>query len=420
MTSGKQAQAAVVENIRATPFTRIPGKLTRRDYITLKNEACEAACAEDSSYTWSGDFGHLAIVTGAAEYLILTTAAGTPLVYVRETAPEAFNPTITQATSDYQTKKKSAEWEERRENWYTLCGVEDGLCANFRAAVDEQYYRQLKKPIIGYRGLKIKDYLDHLDVKWCKLDTEAIKEMKANYYQKWTADIHITDFGKQLDDEQAQLATTNITIPEADKLQFYIEQMYASRYFNREMMIAWEDKTTANKTWATAKTYFEGETAKIETYQSNTNSSSAEARYESAANMTDQGDALRDYLESLKAADSAQNIEYMQQMSSTQDKYQEQTKAKDEQITQLSKQNEAILSALAKLSENGGKRSYETVDDKENAPPNNRRRNPNRPEREKCIHGCGSYHRPEKCWEQPANKNEWPPHWKSRLAKPLE
>ena len=131
VTSGKQAQAAVFETIRATPFTRIPGKLTRRDYITLKNEACEAACGEDSSYEWSGDFGHLAVVTGATEYLTITTAAGTPLNYVPETAPAAFNPAITAATTDYQTNKKSAEWEEKRENWFTLCGVQDGLCANF-------------------------------------------------------------------------------------------------------------------------------------------------------------------------------------------------------------------------------------------------------------------------------------------------
>ena len=42
--TGKAAQAAVFKRVRATPFTRIPGKLTRRDYITLKNEAHEGAC----------------------------------------------------------------------------------------------------------------------------------------------------------------------------------------------------------------------------------------------------------------------------------------------------------------------------------------------------------------------------------------
>ena len=231
VSSGKQAQAAVFESVRATPFSRIPGRLTRKDYITLRNEACEAACNIDSEYEWAGDFGHLAIVTGATEYLTITTAAGTALAYVAEAAPIAFNPAITQATTDYQMKKKMAEWDAKRESWYTLCGVEDGLCMNFRDAVDEQYYRQLKKPIIGYRGLKIKNYLNHLKTKWCKLDTNAIMQMKASYYEKWNPITHITDFGKRLDEDQAQLAISNITISAADKQQFYIEQMYSSRKF---------------------------------------------------------------------------------------------------------------------------------------------------------------------------------------------
>ena len=201
--TGKAAQAAVFKRVRATPFTRIPGKLTRRDYITLKNEAQEGACEIESGYEWSGEFGHLPLVTGAAEFLRITTADGTPLVYVPEIQPAAFNPTITANTSEYQARKKTAEWEEKRECWYALMGTNEGLCHNMRDAIDEMYYKQLKQPIIGYRGLKIKDYLDHLETKWCKLNTANIKEMKSNYYQKWSQEMHITDFGKFLDDERA-------------------------------------------------------------------------------------------------------------------------------------------------------------------------------------------------------------------------
>ena len=65
----------------------------------------------------------------------------------------------------------------------------------------------------------------------------AITEMKASYYKKWNPTNHITDFGKRLDEDQAQLAIGNIIISNADKLQFYIEQMYASQTFQREMMM---------------------------------------------------------------------------------------------------------------------------------------------------------------------------------------
>jgi hypothetical protein len=150
VTSEKQAQAAVYETVRTTPFTRIPGRLTHRDYITLQNEACKIACNINIKCKWAGDFGHLVIVTGAQEYLTITTTASTPITYIPKAAPAAFNPAINTATTEFQVRKKMAEWEAKREAWYTQCGVEEGLCKNFRNTVDEQYYHQLKKPIIGY------------------------------------------------------------------------------------------------------------------------------------------------------------------------------------------------------------------------------------------------------------------------------
>ena len=432
VTSGKQAQAAVSEAVRATPFTRIPGRLTRRDYITLRNEACEVACNIDSEYEWSGDYGHLAIVTGSPEYLTITTTSGTPITYIPKEAPGAFNPAITAATTEFQVRKKMAEWEAKREAWYTLCGVEEGLCKNFRDAVDEQYYRQLKKPIIGYRGIKIKTYLDHLETKWCKLDTNAITEMKASYYEKWNPTNHITDFVKRLDKDQAQLATSNITISNEDKLQFYIEQMYASRTFQRDAMMKWEEKAMANKTWDNAKAYFEEETSKEETYRNNSNGSTADSKYESAVNMeenTSDGDMLREYLDSIKETqkESAQKAEYLQQMSTTNEtmanmntKFQQQLSAQDDQIAALFKQNEAILEVLAKLSNDDKRPTQVKKEEKEKAAPNRggKPRRPN-PKRKPC-NDCGSFHKPGECWEQPANKDKRPRNWVSRMDKPLE
>ena len=306
-----------------------------------------------------------------------------------------------------------------RECYYTLCGVEEGLTANFRAAIDEQYYKQLKKPIVGYRGIKIKDYFDHLDTKWCKLDTNSISEMKAEYYQKWVGEEHVTDFGKRLDDEQTALSENDITISNTDKQQFYIEQMYASRQFTREAMIRWEDKATADKTWANAKSFFEEEVAKDETYRNNSNGTTADSRYESAANLSEQGDALRDYLQSIKEADNSANLEYMQQMTATNEtmmsmisKFQEQLNAKDAQIALILKQNADIMAALTKMGTSGGGGGG-GGDDKENA-------NPNRRPRNRCTHCNSTYNHGDRCYELPANKSKRPSHWKSTLAKPLE
>ena len=99
VSTALSASRAVIEAIRSQPFTRIHGKPTRKARNRLYEEAYELANQFDVPYEWAGDHGLLAEVTGAAEYLRLTGE-----VYVEPVAVEAFNPAITAATSDYQTK----------------------------------------------------------------------------------------------------------------------------------------------------------------------------------------------------------------------------------------------------------------------------------------------------------------------------
>ncbi len=42
---------------------------------------------------------------------------------------------------------------------------------------------------------------------------------------------HLTAFGKRLDDEQIRIECFGINISDEDKLQFYLEQIYASNTF---------------------------------------------------------------------------------------------------------------------------------------------------------------------------------------------
>ena len=60
-----------------------------------------------------------------------------------------------------------------------------------------------------------------------------------------------------MDDRQDQLAQLDILIPDEDKLQFYLEQMYASGRFGKQEMLEWEKQPDNTKTnYALAQTYF--------------------------------------------------------------------------------------------------------------------------------------------------------------------
>ena len=68
----------------------------------------------------------------------------------------------------------------------------------------------------------------------------------------------MTKFSQRLDDQQVYLnGHDGIDITEANKLQFYIEQMLDSGFFDKHILMRWEKRDPARKTWDRAKTYFD-------------------------------------------------------------------------------------------------------------------------------------------------------------------
>jgi hypothetical protein len=67
------------------------------------------------------------------------------------------------------------------------------------------------------------------------------------HYKEWDGKIHLTAFGKRLDEGQVRIEHFGITISNKDKLQFYLKQMYASNHFDKKEMTEWENKTIAIK-----------------------------------------------------------------------------------------------------------------------------------------------------------------------------
>jgi len=91
----------------------------------------------------------------------------------------------------------------------------------------------------------------------------------------------LTTFGKRLQDKQSRLVRLDIVIPDENKLQFYLEQMYASNKFDKQEMLAWEQQPLATKQdYALAQAYFETIVKATVTYEQN--AGNKPQQYESA------------------------------------------------------------------------------------------------------------------------------------------
>ena len=110
-SSAKAAETTSYDAVRAKPFTRIHGCLTRHDYELLIKEASDLTSKVKSiSFTWSRDtatgeeYGLLAEIIGEVKYNHLTN-----LNWTQETEPASYDPAITAATATHTRKRMEEE-----------------------------------------------------------------------------------------------------------------------------------------------------------------------------------------------------------------------------------------------------------------------------------------------------------------------
>jgi hypothetical protein len=340
----KTLEQMTYDTVRSSSFAKIHGRPTQSDYENFKKEASDLASELDNiTYDWSrsptGDeYGLLAEIIGEDEYYHLTN-----LTWTQEVEPATYDPTINDTTATYTRKQMEQEWECTRKTWAIGKGFLWGVAANFCDALDESWYSQLKSVHTAYRNTTPIQILEHLNSRWCPLEVHAKKNLRIAYYAEWDGEQYLTAFGKRLDKDQVRIERFGITISDKDKLQFYLEQMYASNHFDKKEMTEWENKPEAIKNdFNNAKTYFEGLIRDYEVYKQNSGSTAGKHNFESAnqATKANCGEELCQYIAGIaqaavKQEEQAANIRDSTKAST--DTMATQIKAMSDQIAQLTK-----------------------------------------------------------------------------------
>ncbi len=171
--------------------------------------------------------------------------------------------------------------------------------------------------------------------------------------------MHLTAFGMKLYKEQARIDRLGVVISDEDKLQFFMEQIYALNCFDKKEMVDWENKPINIKDdYNEAKFYFEGLVRDFETYTQNSGGDSSKRGYESANQMADVGNEIRKYIQEIASASVASN----EKMAEWAANISKESKAKDAQLQAMMAQIQALTNTIATLStaiaaaakENGG------------------------------------------------------------------
>ena len=116
-----------------------------------------------TGFEWASKYGLLIEIIGASEYKKLTG-----IIY--KDPPENDPP-----------ERFIVAGSNRRiyENFMAACftrfGAIEAICENVREALRDRFYEQLEDEVMGYKEVTIMNYFDHLDEKWCKMDTRMRK-----------------------------------------------------------------------------------------------------------------------------------------------------------------------------------------------------------------------------------------------------
>ena len=156
-----------------------------------------------------------------------------------------------------------------------LQGFRRGVSENFRDALDLEFYSALEHADYGYINVLPREYIDHLETDHCPMDVSAIDDIKANYYRGKGMDERLSKFTTRLDEEQTRLTVDGVVIPDPDKFQHYLSEIYKSGIFTTEAITQWTEKPPAQQTYANARTFFEAKQRGMETVQRITGGSPA-------------------------------------------------------------------------------------------------------------------------------------------------
>ena len=261
-TTGASVQESIRAQIGTSAIDKIIGQPTTTSVNNLKEQIAKIAASVKTT-KWGGRHRYLPLVLDDTEWQAAssfgdTLPSGAPNNTHRLTRPPlvpaglANNMTITarHAITSKHERDKAEFWTQEAVDSIIVDRIVTEI-------IDAPYVEELEEDYVGYANQTIKTVLAHLKTTWCTVTTLEKKQAAEQFQIKWNGTTHITKYARQLDKHQKLCRDIGVPAHDNQKIQIYVEQMYACEMFDDKEMTEWEDKVTADKTWAIAKAYFE-------------------------------------------------------------------------------------------------------------------------------------------------------------------
>ncbi len=270
-------------------------------------------------------------------------------------------------------------------------------------AIGSDALAPLKKQYIGFGNTTVLTMLDYLRLKTAiRMTTVQKHKYKTTGYNTlWNPTTSITAYFMHLDRFQISLGNQGIAMSNDKKTMAAGAQMWQSKMFTKDQMVAWENRAAANQTWPNLQTYFTKKWLERKQYLATT---AKQSQFKEAALLAQETAAAKEEGETqamLFAMLQEQHDKQMETMAATN---------KANMDTMMKQMNATVAAGGSRRSNN-----------KENAPPAANNKVPARDktkkpkQKKKLCPICKTFvfHSPTKCYELEANKDTCYQGWKS-------
>jgi hypothetical protein len=237
-------------------MTRLNGLITPEAVDKLEDEIGGIfTVAKTHHYEQGQKYGHLASAIPQSKYrLVIGDAAWTHSV---PADPGAYSQAaLVAGTSAAQREQLVAEHKILLKGYNDYLAAEEAGKELILYAAGDDALAPLKKLYIGFGDTSVLQMINHLRQKTAiKMTTAQKHEYKTTGYNNpWDPTTSSTAYFTQLDQFQVQLGDRGITTSDEEKTMAAGAQMWKSEMFTEDQMVAWENKTPANQTWAELQT----------------------------------------------------------------------------------------------------------------------------------------------------------------------
>ncbi len=434
----RDAVRVIIQN---APMDKIVGTPTNVLVENLRKQTAKVVSTIPTTQ-WGGQTGHLALVLNNAEFRVATAtpaAVTTPIPDVPLVPVGlANNLTLqhrTRIVTEHQTLQNE-KWTQTAVNNFMVQRITSEL-------IDSTYVEELENEYTGYNNQTIKSLITYIKREWCVVTTMEKTKALERFKEKWDGVTHITKYAKELDKRQIECTNIGAEATDEGKLQTYVESMWDSDFFDDKEMNKWEDKATADKTWANAKLYFvplykrktriTNERMQRDERRGNLDSANSitSARTEvttqppsdtSTMTATEQSNMV-EYCNNLEGTITAKN-EQLDDLKNTIASFEQRLTDQQKEMQKDRMESPKMMKDMAanninnnsQANKDGGRRTG----DRNRGNGGARERTRDDEKRGRYCKNCkqdGQFHSDAKCWELEENKGICPPGWKSVFDK---